>query len=40
MKKVVCIVLLFNFIFGYDEIILTEQQMQKMGISNMKPDFI
>lgn len=39
MKKVAYIILLINFIFGYDEIILTEQQMQKMGIGTTKPDF-
>lgn len=40
MNRVICITLfLLNFVFSYDEIILTEQQMQKLGINTTKPDF-
>lgn len=40
MKKIIYITLfLLNFALGYDEIALTEQQMQKLGINTTKPDF-
>ena len=40
MKKIICILFLsLNFIFGYDEIILSDAQMQKLGIGVTKPDF-
>lgn len=40
MKKIICITLfLLSFAFSYDEIALTEQQMQKLGITTTKPDF-
>ena len=40
MKRIIYILLfLLNFTFGYDEIILSDAQMQKLGINVVKPDF-
>ncbi|RDU56515.1 efflux RND transporter periplasmic adaptor subunit [Helicobacter sp. MIT 99-5507] len=40
MKRIIYISLfLLNFMFGYDEIILNDIQMQKLGIGITKPDF-
>lgn len=40
MKRIIYSTLfLLSFVFGYDEIILTETQMQKLGIGVTKPDF-
>lgn len=40
MKRIIySILFLLSFVFGYDEIILTETQMQKLGIGVTKPDF-
>ncbi|MBR7118240.1 MAG: sodium:proton antiporter [Helicobacteraceae bacterium] len=40
MKRIIYSTLfLLSFVFGYDEIMLTETQMQKLGIGVTKPDF-